>query len=109
MQENKLPLKFNFTYESTRLELFWEVLVFYQQCHRALLGMTMIIKIRGKFSFLSATSVWGASNQLDLTQPLLMLLLMLLLMMLLMIMALVVPYELAKLGVRNSGALQQGR
>ena len=29
MQENKLALEFNFTYEYTRLELFYDVLVIY--------------------------------------------------------------------------------
>ena len=37
MPENKLALEFNFTWESTRLELFYDVLVIYQQCHRALM------------------------------------------------------------------------
>ena len=40
MQENKLALKFNFTQEFTRDELFLKVLVFHQQCHRALICST---------------------------------------------------------------------
>ena len=36
MQENKLALKLNFTLEYTCLELILDVLVIYQQCHRAL-------------------------------------------------------------------------
>ena len=38
MQENKLALKSNFTSECICLELFWDVLVIYQQCHRALMN-----------------------------------------------------------------------
>ena len=39
MQEYKLALKVNFAWKDTCLELFWDVLVIYQQCHRALLDM----------------------------------------------------------------------